>query len=72
MNRNRTNFYLGQDHVINITLDWFIGFFEAEGSLSYSPLKNFFTLNVVQKENRALMEGIRDFLNKISTLFFLG
>jgi len=66
MNRNRTNFDLGQDHVINITLDWFIGFLEGDGCFNYSTGKNFFSFIVVQKENLPLMEGIRDFLNNRS------
>jgi hypothetical protein len=63
MNRSRTNFDLGQNHVINITLDWFIGFLEGEGCFNYSASKNFFSFIVVQKDNLPLMEGIRDFIN---------
>lgn len=66
MNSNRTNFDLGQNHVINITLDWFIGFLEGEGCFNYSPSKKFFSFIVVQKENLPLMEGIIDFLNNKS------
>lgn len=66
MNKNRTNFDLGQDHVINITLGWFTGFLEGEGCFNYSPDKNLFSFIVVQKENLPLMEGIRDFLNSKS------
>ena len=68
MNKNRTNFDLGQDHVINITLDWFIGFLEGEGCFNYSPDKNLFSFVVVQKDNLPLMEGIRDFLNNRSDI----
>nr|YP_009261981.1 LAGLIDADG endonuclease [Chrysoporthe austroafricana]AMX22056.1 LAGLIDADG endonuclease [Chrysoporthe austroafricana] len=68
MNKNRTNFDLGQDHVINITLDWFIGFLEGEGCFNYSPDKNLFSFVVVQKENLPLMIGIRDFLNNRSNI----
>lgn len=66
MNRNRTNFDLGKNHVINITLDWFIGFLEGEGCFNYSPSKNLFSFIVVQKENLPLMEGIIDFFNNKS------
>ena len=68
MNKNRTHFDLGQDHVINITLGWFIGFLEGEGCFNYSPDKNLFSFVVVQKENLPLMIGIRDFLNNRSDI----
>lgn len=66
MNKNRINFDLGKDHVINITLDWFLGFLEGEGCFNYSPDKNLFSFVVVQKGNLPIMEGIRDFLNNKS------
>lgn len=74
MNKNRTNFDLGKggggggDHVINITLDWFIGFLEGDGCFNYSPSKNTFAFVVVQMENLSLMIGIRDFLNNRSDI----
>lgn len=64
MNKGRIDYDLDKDHIINITSNWLLGFIEAEGSFSYSLLKNTFVFIITQKGNLPLMEAIKDFLEK--------
>jgi len=67
MNKRRTHFILPSDHTISITPQWFMGFFEGEGSVFVSRKDYTLSISIGQAlidENAMLKVG--EFLNQLS------
>jgi hypothetical protein len=67
MNRNRTNFDMSTNHEVRITPYWLLGLIEGDGSFSYNLSKNTFIFIIGQKDNKALMDDIKDYLNNLAS-----
>ncbi len=67
MNRNRTNFDMPTNHEVRITPYWLLGLIEGDGSFSYNLSKNTFIFIIGQKDNKALMDDIKDYLNNLAS-----
>ena len=67
MNYKRSNYEMPQEHEIQITPYWLLGFVEGDGSFFVS---NTFALgfSIKQKGNLVLVKAIQNFFNKLLTL----
>ena len=65
MNRNRTNFDMPTNHKVRITPYWLLGLIKGDGSFSYNLSKNTFIFIMGQKDNKALMDDIKYYLNNL-------
>ncbi len=65
MNKERTDFNLPTNHFI-ITPYWLLGFVEGDGSF-ICKTKGSFVFSIGQKGNKALLVGIKDFLQALSS-----
>jgi hypothetical protein len=61
MNSTRSDFNLPEDHEINITSYWLLGFVEGDGSFYLESNKNALLLGIKQKGNKDLLVEIQNF-----------
>lgn len=61
MNYTRSDFNLPEDHEINITSYWLLGFVEGDGSFYFESHKNALLLGIKQKGNKDLLVEIQNF-----------
>jgi hypothetical protein len=61
MNSTRSNFNLPEDHEINITSYWLLGFVEGDDSFYFESHNNTLILGIKQKGNKDLLVAIQNF-----------
>lgn len=65
MNSKRIDFTMPEEHKINITPYWFLGFIEGDGSFSYKNLSKDANFTIIQKGNKDLLIAVAEYLQSL-------